>query len=176
MLVMCWVLPRFGLALTAAMLILSACAVSGRSGSGESSRGSMPPKGIATAIASTVTSRSTTVTSSAVIDYPAPMLGVVVDAQRRVVDVDANSAAERADIRRGDVLERVGTAATLPSLAEAKRAPQGAKLGTMLPVTFIRDGHEMTANVQITLDRGRCSGLVCPTVTPVPVAGQLDFL
>ena len=144
--------------------------------SGELARGIRLPKGFGTAITSAIASRSTTLTSTTVVDYAAPALGVVVDAQRRVVDIEANSAAERAGIRRGDVLERVGTASTLPSLAGAKRALQGTKLGTMLPVTISRDGHEVTVTVNLTPRLSPCAATVCPTDTPVPVGGQFDFL
>ncbi|MGI8913175.1 MAG: PDZ domain-containing protein [Chloroflexota bacterium] len=145
-------------------------------GSGELSRGIMLPKGFATAIVRSVTSRSTVVTSSSVFDYPSLALGVVVDAQRRVVDIEANSAAERAGIQRGDLLIRVGTAPTLPSLDGAKRVLLEAKRESMLPVTISRDGHEVAIQVKLTPRLQPCAESPCATVTPVPVGRELAFL
>jgi hypothetical protein len=68
----------FGLPLIAPMFILCACAAPSR-----------PSTTVRTALASALASRSTTVTSTMVGDCAAPALGVVVDAQGWVVDVEA---------------------------------------------------------------------------------------
>lgn len=59
--------------------------------------------------------------------YAAPVLGVVVGPDLRVVDVDPGSAAERAGVRRGDVLTTIGSQALpAPGAAPAGTAPRHA--------------------------------------------------
>ena len=50
-------------------------------------------------------SETTTTMVSAL--YPAPILGVVIDNDRMVVDIIPNSAADKAGVQRGDVILKV---------------------------------------------------------------------
>ncbi len=96
--------------------------------------------------------------------YPAPVLGVVVDQNLRVVDVEAGSAADQAGIRRGDVikmLENVPVAAP----DEAARVIRQARVGQKLAISVGRDNMEITLEAHLARPVARPGQ---PTPTPVP--------
>jgi S1-C subfamily serine protease len=59
------------------------------------------------------------VTTTAIL-WPAPQLGVVVDAQMTVIDVDPNSAAQLAGVQKGDVLVAIDGVSFMTANDQAK--------------------------------------------------------
>lgn len=116
------------------------------------------------------TNRDTFGGASVSVLKPAPVLGVVVDRNLRVVDVEVGSAGEQAGIRRGDVIREVGSAA-VATPADAAEMIRQVKAGQLLVITLSRDGHEVTLQARLTPPTGRTGQ---STPTPVP-ADQTYF-
>ena len=110
-----------------------------------------------------------TVASVVISSYGAPVLGVVVDRNLRVVGLDAGGAAEQAGIRKGDTITKVN-AAPVASSSDGKRIVRQATGGQALALTLTRDGQELTISV---LPGNREGGPGQPTPTPVP--SDLDY-
>ena len=91
-------------------------------------------------------------------------LGVVVDQNMRVVDVDAGSAAQHIGIQRNDVIESIqGT--PLTSAESARTIVGQAKAGQRLAVTIQRGNQRITLNAVMAPAVGH-PGQATPT--PVP--------
>ena len=99
----------------------------------------------------------------------APVLGVVVDGNMRVLQVEAGGAAEKVGIRAGNLLVALGgTALTSPSagknlIGRAALAAQGSPV--TLPVALTRNGQPLTVTAQLKPPQRR-SGMPTPTAVP----------
>ncbi len=94
----------------------------------------------------------------------APALGVVVNQNLEVIDVEAASVAEQVGIQRGDILKTVDNT-TLASAADAARMIGQADPGQPMTIIFRRGGRDVTLQVVIA---GRAAHPGQPTRTPVP--------
>ncbi|MCL4508931.1 MAG: PDZ domain-containing protein [Chloroflexi bacterium] len=110
---------------------------------------------------------STSVSSSVAVDAlePAPVLGVVVDRQMRIVDIEAGSTAQRAGIRRGDTLIAIGTVPVASPSAARQAFRRVARPGQTLRVTVNRGGRALVFQVVAAPPVGHSGA---PTPTPVP--------
>jgi S1-C subfamily serine protease len=95
----------------------------------------------------------------------APALGVVVDQNLRVVDVESGSAAAAAGIRQGDVLEAIGGNPVNTS-AKAVGSFRAAQVGDTLAVAVARGGQSLTLRVKVAHRIGH-PGQPTPTAVPV---------
>ncbi|MCS6848098.1 MAG: PDZ domain-containing protein [Anaerolineae bacterium] len=107
---------------------------------------------------------------------PAPALGVTINADAVVVDVEPGSSADKAGIQRGDVLQKVGSVAlATPELradpGKAREARMEIKLmlmnmqaGSRLDVKLRRNGSDVVLSVELIPPPTRPGQ---PTATPV---------
>ncbi|MEA2575199.1 MAG: hypothetical protein QOH93_2497 [Chloroflexia bacterium] len=102
---------------------------------------------------------------------PAPELGIVVDGNMRVVDLERGGAAELAGILRGDVILRLeGTQLTMPAQARQTAVDLFiSRPGKEITVTINRHGQSIAVKVLPATrpDRGGSPGNPVPTATPV---------
>lgn len=101
----------------------------------------------------------------------APVIGVVVDRNLRVVDVERGGAAEMAGIMRGDVLRELETTPLTDGAEAMQRFRERARTGQGLSVGLSRGGKDLQVRilpVPPTPKHGR------PTPTAVP-ADQFYF-
>lgn len=111
---------------------------------------------------------SPTATSEAgvttVIDYAAPELGIVVDSQLKIIQIESKSAAEQGGLQKGDVLEMVNDIQIIhPS--NAFRAFHARKPSQKTTLVILRGGKEITLEILPTSRSGSPGAL---TPTPVP--------
>lgn len=121
--------------------------------------GQQPPSGVAS---------SSDMSNNGGASFPAPVLGVTVDASMHVLDVEAGSPAARAGIQRGDILEtleNIGLTAT-DGKAQVKQLIRNAKNGQKLRLTLQRAGKKATLEITLT---PRPIHPAQPTPTPVTV-------
>jgi serine protease Do len=78
----------------------------------------------------------------------AQALGISKDRGELIRGVTAGGAAERAGIRQGDVIVRVGGREVTPDESLAYIVSQ-QPVGTRVPIELIRDGRRQTVNVQV---------------------------
>jgi membrane-associated protease RseP (regulator of RpoE activity) len=80
---------------------------------------------------------------------PAPVLGVVVDRNLKVIDVESGSAAEKAGVQRGDVLKKLdSTILTSPVVAmNTARQKIQSKPGQKIDVMLQRGGQDILLQV-----------------------------
>lgn len=101
--------------------------------------------------------------------FGSPVLGVVVDRNLRVVDLEAGGAAEKAGIRKGDMITKIN-ATSVASSNDSKRIVRQMNSGQAVTITLTRGGQELTLSV---LPAGRQGGPGLPTPTAVPT--DLDY-
>ena len=99
----------------------------------------------------------------------APVLGVVVDQQLRVVAVVAGSAADQAGLHPGDLITRVNDA-TVSSAAAGKQLLRQASAGQPIMLTVERNGQTLVLPVQLAGPRGQPG-----QATPTPVPSNLHY-
>jgi S1-C subfamily serine protease len=122
------------------------------------------------------TNSSSLASSGSIVLYAAPVIGLTLNQDLRVLDVQPGSAAEQAGIQRGDVLAKIGTtpleagipSATLLGLVQDLIAAQAHQA---VQLTVVRDGQEIAVAVQPTAPNGTPNQ---PTPTAVP-ANQVYF-
>lgn len=118
------------------------------------------------------TTSETVAPSDVSISYPAlapgPTLGVVIDRSMRVVDIESGSAAEKAGIQRGDVIEALDNS-PLASPADAARLIRQSSIGQGVAVTLRRGSQALT--VRVIMEQ-RTPHPNQPTPTPVPSTEQ----
>ena len=95
---------------------------------------------------------------------PGPVLGLVVDQRMNVLEIEMGSAAEKAGVKRGDVLKRLGGTG-VTSAAEARGRFQQAKKGENMAVIVARGGQDMTLQVTVATRPDR-PGQPTPTAVP----------
>ena len=104
--------------------------------------------------------------------YPAPTLGVVVDANFTVVDVQKMSAAEESGVQVGDILMTLdGNSYATP---DAWKVPLGAMAeGQRYQITLQRGNEIFTLDVTAARQD---PDLYAPGVTPTPISSGLYYL
>lgn len=118
--------------------------------------------------------------------WPAPEMGVVVDENMKVVDIDVGSPAEKVDIQKGDVLISIGGAPFTekekadavihesPGEAAYEALAKGEEWqGKVWPLVLERNGEKI--ELQIMPAPGAWWGL-SPTPTPMNPEEPLDYL
>jgi S1-C subfamily serine protease len=95
----------------------------------------------------------------------APALGVVVDQNLQVVDVEPGSAAAAAGIRLRDVLKAIG-GNPVNTPAKAVGSFRAAQVGDTLAVAVARGGQSLTLRVTVAPRIGH-PGQPTPTAVPV---------
>ena len=105
---------------------------------------------------------------------PAPVLGVVVDGNLKVVDVEGGSAAEKAGVQKGDILKKLdNTALTSPAAAmETARQRIRSVPGQKVDVVLQRGGQEIILQV---LPSPPASRGTIDNPAPTPTAVPADF-
>jgi PDZ domain len=103
---------------------------------------------------------------------PAPVLGVVVDKALTVLSVDTYSAAERAGIHVGDVLDTLDDLPIQGNIGEVKNRIQSAQEDQVLHLKIIRQGTPLNLTVvpfssQELVYPTPEPGRLLPTATPV---------
>lgn len=95
---------------------------------------------------------------------PAPVLGVVIDRNMRVVSVEAGGAAEKGGIKVGDVLKTINSKSVKQPSA-ARKAFYSRNSSQKSKLIVLRDGTEITLEIEPTALVGKRGQ---PTPTPVP--------
>ncbi len=104
--------------------------------------------------------------------YPAPSLGVVVDANFTVVDIQKGSAAEEAGVQIGDILQTLdGNAYSNPD--DWKDPLGGMAEGQKYQITLQRGNATLT--LEVTAAR-QDPDLYSPGITPTPIQSGLYYL
>jgi hypothetical protein len=116
--------------------------------------------------------QSSTVVTITDILMPAPVLGVVVDKALQVLSVDTYSAAERAGIHVGDVLDTLDDLPIQGNIGEVKNRIQSAQEDQVLHLKIIRQGTPLNLTVvpfssQELVYPTPEPGRLLPTATPV---------
>lgn len=101
--------------------------------------------------------------------YAAPVLGVVVDKDMRVLDVEAHGAAARAGLQRGDVIETIEGIPLAVDKARVKQAIVQAKLTQKLTMKIKRGGLDAVLTVL------PAPPVFEPGPTPTPVPPDEDY-
>ena len=96
----------------------------------------------------------------------APVIGVVVDRNLRVVDLEKGSAAEKAGIMRGDVLRRLDTTPLTNGPDAMQRFRERTITGQGLSLGLSRGGKDIQVQV-VPLPPAREYGQPTPTAVPV---------
>ena len=102
------------------------------------------------------------VAAPSMVDFPARVLGIVVDQDMRVLHVESGSAADQAGLHVGDVLETLNG---VPFSDNAERVKELIRSTERVQVTFQRSGENMTLEIIPAPPPGRPN---LPTPTPVP--------
>ena len=95
----------------------------------------------------------------------APVLGVVVDKNARVIELESGSAAETAGIARGDVLKMVDNVPVTSGVDAMLKYRARSGGGKTLSLVFDREGKEITLQALPTPPEARAGQ---PTPTPLP--------
>jgi S1-C subfamily serine protease len=93
-----------------------------------------------------------------------PALGVILDQNMRVLDIEADSTAARAGIQRGDILRAIGGTNIASPRATAELVRR-SKIGQNLTITLERGGQQVSLPLVIGPRPGHPDQ---PTPTPVP--------
>ncbi|MDQ3703845.1 MAG: PDZ domain-containing protein [Chloroflexota bacterium] len=96
----------------------------------------------------------------------APVIGVVVDRNLRVVDVEKGGAAEKAGIARGDVLRRLDTTPLANGPEAMQKFRERAITGQGLSVGLNRGGKDLQVQV-LPIPPARQFGQPTPTAVPM---------
>jgi S1-C subfamily serine protease len=99
--------------------------------------------------------------------YPSAVIGVVIDQNGKVLDVEPGSAAEQAGIARGDVLEDVNNTAVNLEREKVRTTIRESMSDQVLNVKLKRNGNEVFVNVKPSPPTPRPGS---PTPTPVPAS------
>lgn len=98
-----------------------------------------------------------------------PALGIVVDRNMRVVDIEAGSTAQRIGIQRNDVVTAIqGT--QLSSAESARRIVRQAKVGQRLSIDIRRGNQSFTLNATMAPEVGHPH-----QATPTPVPSNQEY-
>lgn len=100
---------------------------------------------------------------------PAPQLGVVVDPEMRIIDVDVGSPAEQAGLQRGDLLLAIEGISFATDKEEAANRISSAKWKETLRLQLRRNGQEL--EIKITPS----PGWERPDPTVTPAWSPLDY-
>ncbi|MFN8476790.1 MAG: PDZ domain-containing protein [Kouleothrix sp.] len=103
------------------------------------------------------------------VDYPAPVLGIVADAQLHIIDIEPGSAAEQAGLQRGDVIVALGQQAAI-SLEQLRRAIVALAPQQAVDLTFRREGAEHRVRMMPAAPAPRAS-----SATPTPMPGNMYY-
>jgi S1-C subfamily serine protease len=112
---------------------------------------------------------STTIYDNTAPVHAAPVQGVVVDQQLRVVAVVAGSAADQAGLQPGDIITQVNDAA-IASAAAGKQRIRQAPAGQEITLTVERNGQTLVLSVWLAGPHGQPG-----QATPTPVPSSLDY-
>ena len=102
--------------------------------------------------------------------HPAPVLGVLIDEDGKVVYVEPGSAAEEAGITRGDLLETIAGIA-VDKREDVRVIVRGASSDQFLKVKIKRNGSEIELSIRSRPPTPRTG-----KATPTPVSSLFDYL
>lgn len=105
--------------------------------------------------------------------YPAPIFGVVVAPNLKVVEVEVDSAAAKAGIQTGDIIESIDNV-NVASPQAAMQAARQVQAKQQASLALKRNGQKVVVRVQ----PGRTSGHgpnAIPGATPTPVPSNYGY-
>lgn len=104
--------------------------------------------------------------------YPAQVLGVVIDPNGKVLDVEPGSAAEQAGIAGGDVIQKINNLSVTSQRQQVQTAILETKPGRDVMVLLQRNGNDVVLSVKPSPPpAGRAS-----LATATPVAAPNEYL
>lgn len=106
------------------------------------------------------------------------MLGVTTedhDKGAEIITVTENGGAEKAGLKKGDVLTRIGDD-KIEGPGDVTKAIRGKKPGEKVAITYLRDGKEQKATAELTKWKGIrwATGGAMPAMPPMPEM-NMDF-
>lgn len=107
------------------------------------------------------------------VDYPAPELGIVIDAQNQVVDVPKGGAADEAGVQVGDTLIALDDMPFAKEKDKIKQHVSRKEKGAQVTLTLKRNGKEKKLKLKPNTVPSTLSAPDAPTPTPIPASNDL---
>lgn len=95
---------------------------------------------------------------------PAPVLGIVIDQEMKIISVESDSAAEQAGLQVGDILKSIHSKFVSNPL-QARQIFYDSNLTIKMRFTIMRDGNEIPFEILPKAPNGSARNA---TVTPIP--------